>query len=392
MTYREDKYSRFLKFRITAPVILTVILLITAFFLFFLPALENNLMNKKKEMIRELVNTVWSLLDEYEHLRIKNLLTIDEAKQNALNRILNLRYGPENKDYFWITDYYPNMIMHPFNPELNGQSLKNYTDPNGKKFFVEFVKVVENEGFGFVDYIWQWKDDPDRLVPKLSYVRGYEPWGWIIGTGIYIEDVREEIDKIVSKLTITLLGILIIVSLLLSHQISQGFRIENDRRIAREKLMESELMYRTIFENSGTALMISEPDMTVSLVNSEFENLTGYTKEEFEGNRKWIDLIHEDELDKLVEYHKQRRKNPSGIPKKYETKAYHKSGDIKNFYINVELIPGTDKSIVSVVDITQQKKYEKELIKERNFSTNLIQYSPAFFIATDKKTKNNNGK
>ncbi|MCP4726278.1 MAG: PAS domain S-box protein, partial [bacterium] len=283
MTDTDKGYFKYFRIQIITPVVLTVILFVVAFFLVFLPSLEDNLMNKKQEMIRELVNSVWSILDDYEQQFVSGSIDIDDAKENAVNKIRNLRYGLENKDYFWITDYYPNMIMHPYTPELNGQSLRDYMDPSGKRLFVEFVKVVEKNGYGFVDYIWQWKDDPERLVPKLSYVRGFESWGWIIGTGIYLEDVKEEINSIIAKLTITLLGILSIVSLLLTHMIRQGFRIENARKTTHEKLIVSESKYRTIFENSGTTIMISEADMTVSLVNSEFEKLIGYSKEEFEG-------------------------------------------------------------------------------------------------------------
>ncbi|MCP4723892.1 MAG: PAS domain S-box protein, partial [bacterium] len=143
----------------------------------------------------------------------------------------------------------------------------------------------------------------------------------------------------------------------------------------------------TIFENSGTTIMISEADMTVSLVNSEFEKLIGYSKEEFEGKRKWTELMHQDELEKMMQYHSLRRQDPSVIPKKYETRAYHKNGDIKNLYITVEMIPGTDKSIISIIDVTRQKQTEEELLNEKNFTSNLVQFSPAFYIAIDKDRK-----
>jgi methyl-accepting chemotaxis protein len=81
------------------------------------------------------------------------------------------------------------MIMHPYVKKLEGKDISDFKDPNGKHLFVEFVKEVERNGAGFVDYVWQKGDDKDYLAPKLSYVKGFEPWGWIIGTGVYIEDV-----------------------------------------------------------------------------------------------------------------------------------------------------------------------------------------------------------
>ena len=107
-----------------------------------------------------------------------------------------MRYGPESKDYFWINDMQPRLIMHPYRTDLEGKDIAGFTDPSGKHLFVEVVRTVKNSGAGYVDYQWQWKDDPDRIVPKISYVKGFDPWGWIIGTGIYVEDVHTEIAAI----------------------------------------------------------------------------------------------------------------------------------------------------------------------------------------------------
>ena len=79
---------------------------------------------------------------------------------------------------------HPHIIVHPYRPDLEGKDISEFADPNGKRLFVEFVKVVKAKKAGYVDYEWQWKDDPGRIVPKISYVKGFEPWGWIVGTGI----------------------------------------------------------------------------------------------------------------------------------------------------------------------------------------------------------------
>ncbi|MHC1744324.1 MAG: methyl-accepting chemotaxis protein [Syntrophobacteraceae bacterium] len=110
-----------------------------------------------------------------------------EARQaRALELIKNLRYGPENKDYFWINDTHPTMIMHPYKPEMNGSDLSENKDPNGKKLFVEFANVCNAAGAGFVTYHWPLYGS-EKPVPKVSYVQLYKPWGWIIGTGVYLD-------------------------------------------------------------------------------------------------------------------------------------------------------------------------------------------------------------
>jgi methyl-accepting chemotaxis protein len=114
--------------------------------------------------------------------------------EDAKQAIAQLRYGPRGKDYFWINDMAPRMIMHPIKPELDGKDLSGSQDPNGKKLFVEFVDVCRDKGEGFVDYMWPIPGQ-DAPVPKLSYVKLFEPWGWIVGTGIYLDDVEQAVTS-----------------------------------------------------------------------------------------------------------------------------------------------------------------------------------------------------
>ena len=112
--------------------------------------------------------------------------------------------------------------MHPYRPDLEGRDVSQFTDPQGKRIFDACVAIVSKQGAGFVDYSWQWKDDPGRIVPKISHVREFSPWGWIVGTGIYVEDVRAEIGAITRKLSLICLGILAIIVGLSAYIIWQG--------------------------------------------------------------------------------------------------------------------------------------------------------------------------
>ena len=132
------------------------------------------MLDGKREMIKELTNSAWSVLDEFEKEVTDSLLTLVEAQQQAITRIENMRYGDERKDYFWITDMNPTMIMHPYRRDLNNTDLSNYQDPTEKKLFVEFKNLVELNSQGYVDYMWQWKDDSTKIVPKLSFVKGFK--------------------------------------------------------------------------------------------------------------------------------------------------------------------------------------------------------------------------
>ncbi len=144
-----------------------------------------------KEPLQNAVNTAYSVITS---IAAEPGLTIAQKKSKAAAIIKNLRYGPENKDYFWINDSNPTMIMHPYKPQLDGKNLSNSKDPNGKFLFKEFVKVCKENGQGFVDYYWP-KYGSDKPQPKLSYVKIYKDWDWIIGSGVYIEAAEEKLKE-----------------------------------------------------------------------------------------------------------------------------------------------------------------------------------------------------
>ncbi len=260
--------------RIVLPSMMVIILFVISFFAIFLPAFEKNMMNAKKDMIMELTNSAWSILEEYHREVQQGEMTKNEARELAITRIENIRYGDERKDYFWLTDTTPRMVMHPYLPKLNGQNLSTYTDPEGKKLFVEAVEIVHEKNAGYIHYMWQWKDDSLRIVPKLSYVKGFEPWGWIIGTGIYLEDVNEEINALKSRLVKSSFAIFLIISVFVAYGTRQSLLIEKKRKETEESLRQSRLKYKVLVEASteGTLMMLDDKFI---YSNSKISELSG---------------------------------------------------------------------------------------------------------------------
>ncbi len=139
------------------------------------------------------------------------------------------------------------------------------------------------------------------------------------------------------------------------------------QKITEDQLSQSENLYRTIFETTGTGTVIIEDDKTLSLINSEFEQITGYSKTEWEGKKTWVDLIYEKDLPRLEEYHRLRRIDPNLAPRTYEFRIVDCNGNIKNMLSTNCLIPGTRKHVCSIIDITElEEKGSELLIKTRN--------------------------
>ncbi len=156
----------------------------------------------------------------------------DLLKKEAIETIKSMRYGKNG--YFWINDMTPKMIMHPILPELNGENLANYTDSNGVFVFNEMIKICKNsKDGGFLKYLWL-KPQTKVLQEKISYIKGFKPWNWIIGTGAYVDDIenqislmkkqtKEEINKIIKsffiKVILAIIYLIIIMHLLVDKNI-----------------------------------------------------------------------------------------------------------------------------------------------------------------------------
>ncbi|MCK5128283.1 MAG: cache domain-containing protein [Clostridiales bacterium] len=243
----KNKWFSFI-LNIFLPAFLSLALFIIALFAFLLPYFENTLMDRKRENIRQLTQVAWGVLNESAQEVKSGDFTLDQAQTMAKNRIAAMRYGTENKDYFWIQDTSPRILMHPYRTDLNNQDVSDFEDAQGTKIFVEFSNLVLEKGEGYFSYVWQWKDDTDRLEPKESYIRLFEPWEWIIGTGIYINDVQAEIANLRSYIVKISLAVISIVLLLLIYLIRQGMLLEQSREEAEKLLLESVDRYQALSE------------------------------------------------------------------------------------------------------------------------------------------------
>jgi PAS domain S-box-containing protein len=138
-------------------------------------------------------------------------------------------------------------------------------------------------------------------------------------------------------------------------------RSSEARKQVEKALRESEEKYRTIFETTGTATIILEEDMTVSMINTEFEKYFGYLKKEVEGKKKWTEFIVKDDVDRIKEYHQLRRKDPHAAPRTYEFKLIDRKGVVRDILGTVAIIPGTKRSVASFLDNTERKRDEEAL-------------------------------
>ena len=190
--------------------IVAVVMLLTLGVL-MLKQIHDDLYHAKAQKTQHVVQTASGLLSYYHDLETAGTLTRDAAQKQALTAIRGLRY--DQSDYFWINDLTPVMVMHPTNPKLEGQNLSAIRDPDGFAVFNEMVAIAKSKGAGMVDYRWP-KPGASDPVAKTSYVKLFEPWGWILGSGVYVDDVQSEFQGQVIKASVIGLAIALIMALL----------------------------------------------------------------------------------------------------------------------------------------------------------------------------------
>ncbi len=189
--------------------ILAVALMMVGVFFYVLPVTKQKFMADKEKNASDVVSVAYNMIEEYDQRVAKGEFTLEEAQKRAQERIGHFKFGKDG--YVWINDLEPKMLMHPLKPELNGKNLSDFKDQNGKHFFDDITKLAKEKGEGFVSYVWP-KSDGEKPSPKISFVKLYKPWGWVVGSGIYVDDVMSTVWKILAGIGVVLVVISIAVT------------------------------------------------------------------------------------------------------------------------------------------------------------------------------------
>ena len=194
-------------------ILLVAMAMLLALGLLMLKQIHEDLYQGKVQKTQHVVQTASGILNHYHGLETAGTLSREAAQQQALAVVRQLRY--DHDDYFWINDLRPYMVMHPTNPKLDGKDLSAIKDPDGFALFNEMASLAKTKGAGMVDYRWP-KPGSDAPVQKTSYVQLFEPWGWVIGSGVYIDDMQAEFWGQVWRACWVGLGIALIMAALVT--------------------------------------------------------------------------------------------------------------------------------------------------------------------------------
>ncbi|HEX8441446.1 methyl-accepting chemotaxis protein [Archangium sp.] len=169
---------------------------------YVLPAIRQQLRDDRVRAMRQLVETGHGILQAYEARARAGELSPQEARRAAAVLLEGLRYS--SNEYYWLNDLDTRLVMHPFLPGRIGEDMKGYQDAAGRPVFVDIVELARHQGEGAVEYLATRPREPEP-IPKVSYVKLFEPWGWVLGTGVYVEDIEREVASVRRRLLVALL-------------------------------------------------------------------------------------------------------------------------------------------------------------------------------------------
>lgn len=216
------KKMKSIKSQLIIIILITSILIICGVLLSSIYTMRNSLYREKSIQLKEIVDSNIGTIKYYYELEKQGELSRAQAQEMAKEILENSFYGDQGNDYFWIINYKSEMVMHPLNKNLNGQDVSQITDENGVRIFEKMVGLAKIDGSGFLEYGWQYYDDQQRVETKLSYVKGFDPWGWALGTGIYINDINDTIYDLITKIILIGILILFLVNILIYYFINKA--------------------------------------------------------------------------------------------------------------------------------------------------------------------------
>ena len=251
--YQHKKIFTDTVIKLILPFALLIFLLALAILFVFLPIAREHAISYHKESLKDLTRIGWSTLDYYKSLQESGKLSKEDAKKSAIALLRNMRYGKEKKCYFWIIDMRGTTLMHPYNRKDEGVNIADLTDIDGRHFIKEFIETAQKQKEGFVEYKWQVNDKSDTISTKISHIRLFAPWGWIIGTGVYQEEIEIGLLPFIWPVIIIVCIIIGIAAVFYFFILKRFVSSESKKQTSFEKILMQ--------ESKMKALLQAIPDM-----------------------------------------------------------------------------------------------------------------------------------
>lgn len=357
--------------QIIVPFVFSVSLLMVGYFI-AKPAVKGLLITDRRQMVMEMVNNNYNLLEEYnEHVK-KGDMTLSQAQVLIIDDIRHQRYGRNRANYFWIQDYEGHFIYHP--------SIGSSTPVNPQrwasmqKVALQIAELVKKQNQGYISYDWHNSQNDSPGGAKETYAKGYKPWGWVVCTGFLLTDIYTDLQQVMKKVMVILFSFLGCMLMILSFILFRNYRNLQKIMLADNELKKSETRFRRLVGHIDNGVMIFENNKTV-FANEQFCKIFDLTDQ---------DALHFNLQDYLPGWEKERVKiilNAPAKPKNIEFGTWLRLKNQTEKYVNLRFSFDTDTDIaytyLIVQDITEQRQ---SLTTINILSENLVQSNESIVI------------
>ncbi|KYG68244.1 chemotaxis protein [Bdellovibrio bacteriovorus] len=331
--------TRSYRYKTLALLIVAIIPLWAIVLFYVLPLVRDNMYEDRKVAIRSTVDLATKIIEHKYELFQKKEITEEQAKQQALAAIKALRYS--GNEYFWINDLHPRMMMHPIKPELDGKDLSDMKDPTGFKLFVEFARIGQTaEGEGFANYMWPKPGSP-QPEPKISFVRQFKPWQWIVGSGVYVDDVEKAVatfrDKVLIGFSLAFVLAFGVFYLFASRLMNFLAQTVTDTNTASQQVLEASNMLSTAGQNVAQGAVESAARIE--------ETLRSVT-----------------DLNEIVKANQDRAKAAAELAKTSEVGASEGANEVKKLIEAITVMSKISGEITSAMDIIDDIAFQTNLL------------------------------
>lgn len=260
--------------RILIPATIGFALLLASYFIIS-PVLKQVLIKERKQQAQQMVLSLHTLVEGYYNLAISGGVASDSAQRLAKRTISSMRYGRAWKDYFWVLNSNGSIVSHPY---LKGVDSETPLSAERLEALQRMSNLAAQQGEGFVEHTWQWHDRPDTDEKKISYIKRFGPWGWILGTGFYPVDVEGEISKLATRYSLSILGIIVILMTILGILMVRSLRTIGIIKQREAEFVRSESLFRGMAQNIESGLIILQGN-TISFFNNRMCEILGVQPE-----------------------------------------------------------------------------------------------------------------
>lgn len=232
------------------PALLTLGVFYGMVYFYLIPHQYENLVEQKRIIIKEVIYLGWQVANKHYINARQGKISMKRARELAMKEINSLRWEVEKKNYYYVINSKGVMLVHPFHPELVNTSVIGLKDARGYHIIRSAMRAARERGEGYIEYVWDRPTMPGAVLPKLTFVKAFLPWDWIICSGVYYDDILAEHHQAKSNMNRVFLATFIVIMLMLGLMIFRVLRGEKKQKKTKSKLDASEEKFKDIFNNT----------------------------------------------------------------------------------------------------------------------------------------------